>query len=286
MENHLNEDLVDVAEADENTTLAVDTSETEPETGEGEEENISEETETETEPEGSEQEKEPEKPKRRISGFEKRLNRERRKTQEANERATRLQEQIDASAVEPEIDEGEVDYTDPESIKALAKVSIVALAKAEGIKAYREESERVDRENMQRKNQSIAEEANDNYTSLVEAELDAEDFSDRLDTTPINPSPDVQHSIKSSRNAGKIAKYLAFNPETAQEIATMTPIEAIMAIGRIDGGFAKKTVKRKVNSGMTEPIETVGNQSGKKNREYADDMSDSDFSKAFPNLPN
>ena len=275
MEDHLSEELEGVEEAGEGTTLAVEGDEPTPAEEPASDKPVEEPEAGNPAPEPTEDKP----PKKKISGFERRLNRERRKTQEALAEVERLRSIVPEPTEEYEDDDdGVVDSSDPEYIK-----TVVA-------QAIQEDRRKVQEEQSQKAYAEQVRKSNLNYEAQIDKALEkyGEDFSDLLDTTPVNPDPDVQMVMKSSENAGELARHLALHQDKAQEIAAMTPAQAIHAIGLLEGTIVRTTSKPvKGKSSMTPPIDvvgTVGKSSGVK--EFSDDMSDADFATAFPDLPN
>ena len=236
--------------------------------------------------ENSESDPETQEKPRKRSGIQRRIDREKRKTEQVQEefdryKAENQQQQQPKDSDEPSPEDYEKGDIDKSYIRDLAKY--------EGLKAYQEAKEQDEQLSRHNKAQQKMRDAQDNYSEkLDEAAEKYDDFDDSIANSEVEfRDPNVQQAIMTSDSAGELAYYLSKNPKEATKISNMDPISAVRAIGRIEGSFNAKTAppKRKKSS-MTPPLDTVGSGTSTTTMEYSDDITQADFEKQFPNLPN
>ena len=110
---------------------------------------------------------------------------------------------------------------------------------------------------------------------VMTAQAEMSDYDDVVGSSDIVfKDPVVVRAIQESDLGPKIAYYLASNPDEADDIANMTGIAAIRAIGRLE---AKLSVKGSNTTKTPEPIKTVG-QKATVTKEPSK-MSDAEFAK-------
>ena len=191
-----------------------------------------------TEPEGDE-------PK--ANSVQKRINKITKKAGEQERRADELQKQLDELQKKPELEEptleghnydtdafndANVDYKIQEGVK-------------KGIKANSQDA-------IKEKQQLDAQQSYDSFVESVTA-LDSDGMT-KIDTLP-ELQQDVIAAIMQAPNSGELALHLTKNLEAANELANMTPIAAMMELGRIS---VKMSVNPEIKpSAAPDPIEPV-----------------------------
>lgn len=221
------------------------------------------------------------KPKKR-SGFQRRLDRERRKTEAAEAEVAELREKLNSR----EKPEGETDEPNPDDYEnGSTDIKFIRdLAKYEGKRSFAEAQAEYEIASRQKRAKEAADNARDNYNSKIDEAIDKhEDMEDLLNESDIEfTDPNVQHAIMTSEHAGELAYHLLKNPQDAAKIAKMEPITAIRVLGKIEGALnIKPAPKPKKKSSMTDPITPVSSSASKSAAEFFDDMSDKDFNDNF-----
>lgn len=201
-----------------------------------------------------EEEKKKEEPIPR--GVQKRIDRAVRQKYEAENRARLLEErllnlerqyqQVMPKDVEPKLEDFE---TLPEYTKAMAKY----IAKQE----LKETLTAQERQQAERQAQSAQQQTDDNWYKKVElATAELQDYNEVLRSSDVEfKYPAVTYAIKASEVGPKIAYHLALNPDYADDLNSMTEVEAVMAIGRLE---AKLQAGSKATTRTPPPVKTVG----------------------------
>jgi hypothetical protein len=110
---------------------------------------------------------------------------------------------------------------------------------------------------------------------VMTAQTEMSDYDDVVGSSDlVFRDPVVLSAIQESDIGPKIAYYLASNPDEADEIADLTGIAAVRAIGRLE---AKLSVKGSNTTKTPAPIKPVGNNSSV-TKDPAK-MSDAEFAK-------
>ncbi len=221
-----------------------------------------------------------EKPKKKVSGFTRRLNRERDARAKAEARAQELEDRLAAQQKpKSETKSGEPDPTGYEH--GINDINYIKdMARHEGEQAFYKTQKKAKEDDVQKAYASTMQKANDNFEEkLAEAADRYEDFDEVFHSNRVDLDPSVLHAVKSSDIAGDLTYKLLKDKKLASKIANMNNVDGIRAIGRLE---AKLTASPKSGkSKMPAPVKTVGDGKTKQKRAYSDDMSQEEFNDSF-----
>ena len=190
---------------------------------------------------------EPEGDEPKANSVQKRINKITKKAGDAERRADDLQEQLDKLQRKPELTEPTLeghDYDTDAFNDANVDYKIQEGVK-NGIKANSQNA-------IEEKQKLDAKQSYDLFVESVKA-IDSEGMT-KIDTLP-ELQDDVIAAIMQAPNSGELALHLTNNLEAANELATMTPMAAMMELGRIS---VKMSVKPEIKpSAAPDPIEPV-----------------------------
>lgn len=195
-------------------------------------------------------------------GVQKRIDRAVRQKYEAEARTKMLEERLAALEQRGQpapIPRQVIDDTEP-TIDKFDNFDQYVAAKAEYIAKRQIEATLSERERRQAAEREAAERTKtvDSWTKRVAAATaEMPDFEDVLASSDVPMTPPMQQAIMESDVGPKLAYYLANNPEEAEKIATMSPVGAIRALGRIEERLSTtKPVIKTTNAPA--PITPVG----------------------------
>ena len=193
-------------------------------------------------------------------GVQKRIDRAVRQKYEAEARAKILEERVSAMEARQSQAPQQRQSTNGEpTIDKFDNFDEYVAAKAEYIAKKQIESTLTEREMRQRAEYETAERQKtvDSWNKRVaSATADMPDFEEVLASSDVPMTLPMQQAIMESDIGPKLAYYLANNPDEAEQIAGMSPIGTIRALGRIEERLSAKPTKTPTS--MPPPIKSLG----------------------------
>lgn len=220
-----------------------------------------EEVEEEEQPQASEEEnQEPEKDQgkkevstgvlKKINKLTKRFYQERGEKEELKRKLAEYENKAPQVSEEPKIED--FDYDDEAHKAALIKYNVQQAM-----------SER-DQKNQELQGKSEQEKLNEDFNKKVaESGIPESEYSESFNNlleSKIPFSNDVIEAIQSDDNGAHLTHYLGKNLEVADRIASMSPTQAAMELGKISTQISQSRVKKTTNA--PDPVTTVGSGSG------------------------
>lgn len=194
-------------------------------------------------------------------GVQKRIDRAVRQKYEAEARAKMLEERVSAMESRQTIQQQprQQDNGEP-TIDKFDNFDDYVAAKAEYIAGKKIEATLTERERWQQAAYEAAERQKtaDSWNKrIAAATVEIPDFEEVLASSDVPVTPPMQQAIMESDIGAKLAYYLANNPEEAEQIAGMSPVGAIRALGRIEERLAtaKPTV---ATTNAPPPLKPIG----------------------------
>lgn len=215
-------------------------------------------------------------------GVQKRIDRAVRQKYEAEARAKMLEERVAAMearqfAQQPaqqrvaDVGEPTIDKFENFDEYVAAKAAYIANKQIESTLSEREQRQKAEREAAER-----AKTAESWNKRIAAATVEMPDFEDVLSSSDVPMTPPMHEAIVESEVGPKLAYYLATHPDEAVNIARMSPIGAIRAIGRIEERLlANKPVVKPTDA--PPPVAPVGTRSPVK--KDPGKMSDAEYEK-------
>ena len=194
-------------------------------------------------------------------GVQKRIDRAVRQKYEAEARAKMLEERLSAVEARQHIPPTtrQADSSEP-TIDQFDNFDAYVAAKAKWIAADTIRQTLSEREKQQQAAYEAAERTKtaDSWTKrIAAATVEMPDFEDVLASSDVPMTPPMQQAIMESDVGPKLAYYLANHPDEATDIASMSPIGAIRALGRLEERLATaKSVVKTTNTPA--PISKLG----------------------------
>lgn len=209
-------------------------------------------------------------------GFQKRINKVTADKYAQERRANDLQARIDkleAAQAKPELSaptlgDADIDYDEDKLSQAQVAYQI-----QEGVKS---ELERTQRHNEQAIQQAKAQEVANSYTERVTT-FNKPDFDDKANAIPELPTG-VAQAVMQLENGPEVIYHLGQHLDTADSIAKMSPIMAMMEIGKLTAKLSAKPEFKQ--SAAPDPIEPLSSGSAMKS-EIGDEMSINDWMKKY-----
>lgn len=225
------------------------------------------------EPESTEAEKPPE------DGFQKRINKvtadkyaEIKRAEAANKRADDLQARLDTiEANKPTLEKPTLEQHDyDEDAFNSANVNYQV---QEQVKVHLESQKA---QQQQANQQAEAQRVTDSFNDQISA-LGKDDFASKVSAIPVLPEG-VAAAMMQEPNGAELAYHLSNHLDIADNLANMSPANALMELGRISAKMSTKpTIKQ---SAAPDPIEPVSAGSSLSSS-IDDDMSIKDWMKAY-----
>lgn len=216
-------------------------------------------------------------------GVQKRIDRAVRQKYEAEARAKMLEERIEAierqtrqvaqpqqNAQNLEDQEPSIDNFDNFDQYVAAKARWIAKKEVEATLSQHERSRMAESEAAER-----AKTAESWNKRVAQATAEMPDFEEVLEASEAPMTPPMRQAILESDVGPKLAYYLATHADEAKEIAGLSPIGAIRALGRIEERLAKPTAKQTTNA--PPPVKPVGGSASVK--KSPGQMSDAEYAK-------
>lgn len=230
------------------------------------------------EPEIKEEPSKPESPKEDgvEKAVQKRIDKAIARQKEAENRASDLEKRLAAleqrSTSPKEVDDKEptLDKFDSFDEYVAAKAEWVAAKKIDTVLSEREQREKEERAARERQTTL------DSWNKRVkDATVEIPDFEEVLADSDVPMTPVMQDAIMDSDIGPKLAYFLATNPDEAMRIASLSPIAAIRAIGRIEEKLVTPVAKKTTSA--PPPITPVGGKASVK--KDPGQMSDEEYAK-------
>lgn len=205
-------------------------------------------------------------------GFQKRINKVTADKYAANRRADNLQVRVDkleAAQAKPELsaptlEDASIDFDEDKLNKAQVAYQI-----QEGVKS---ELERSQRQNEQASQQAAAQEIANSFSERVKT-FAKDDFADKAGAIPELPAG-VADAVMQLENGPEVIYHLGQHLDKADGIAKMSPIMAMMEIGKLTAKLSAKPEFKQ--SAAPDPIEPLSSGSAMKS-EIGDEMSINDW---------
>ncbi|MCP3683927.1 MAG: hypothetical protein GY861_14685 [bacterium] len=220
-----------------------------------------------------------EKPKKKVSGFERRRRRDRAKI-EALEKELANKNQASPEKKQPET-QGPPNPEDYEhGINDINYVNDLAehTGAAAGKKAYAEAKQADQVVQAQNEAQKID---TDYFEKLDDAHTAHDDFEKVYQDNYVQLSDAALHALKKHKNAGELTYQILKDRNLGAKLEGMDAISQVVAIGEMGAKIKPAKQKKKV-SGFTKPIEPVGSGKSNNKLEYSNDWDQATFNKERP----
>ena len=187
---------------------------------------------------------------RRLANAYRKAGEERARAEEAQRRATELQQQLEA--LRNPVDPNEPKLEQFDDIEKFAE----AKAKYRSEKLLKEREEKEKSEAATRSQTEFQNRLSQNWeTRTAEVDDKYPDFDEVVGD--IKPTTWFTQAIMSAENAPDVAYHLGKHPEEAHRIAKLAPIDGIREIGKMEAKLALQPDKPKTPSKAPEPIQPV-----------------------------
>ncbi len=259
-----------------------------------------EEAEEESEEEGAqddevsedENQDEAEKPKKKVSGFKRRLNRERDRAEAAERRAYEAEQRLkDAGKPQQEAQEQGEQGPDPKKYDhGINDINYINdMADHRGRTAAREEFAKLEQARQTTKKQTATQNriktVEEKYLSTMDDAAESHNDFDEVISSVSDPNidPNVAFAIKDSDVGGEIFYHLAKNPKVLKKLKGMSSVQAVKEVGKMEAKLTEKPEpKKKPVSKMSKPLKPLGTGKTNAKSSYSNDMSQEEFNRSFP----